>query len=89
MGVSAARKALKAVENAEDIIGIELLCGCQALEFHRPLKASVGSEATLALVRKQVPFRQQDSAVYPDMQAIRGLIREGTLARLLTDLSCQ
>ncbi|KGD74725.1 histidine ammonia-lyase [Tatumella morbirosei] len=89
MGVSAARKALKAVENAEDIIGIELLCGCQALEFHRPLKASVGSEATLALVRKQVPFRQQDTAVYPDMRAVRGLIREGTLARLLTDLSSQ
>ncbi|MBT0719076.1 aromatic amino acid lyase [Rosenbergiella epipactidis] len=89
MGVSAARKALKAVENAEDIIGIELLCGCQALEFHRPLKASMGSEATLALIREQVPFRAQDSALYPDMQAVRFLIRQGTLSRLLTTLSSQ
>ncbi len=87
MGVSAARKALKAVENAEDIIGIELLCGCQALEFHRPLRASLGSEATLALVREVVPFRQQDSAVYPDMQAIRQLIRQGTLTSMLLTLS--
>ncbi|HCE9040982.1 TPA: aromatic amino acid lyase, partial [Klebsiella michiganensis] len=67
MGVAAARKALKAVENAVDIVAIELLCACQALEFHRPLRAAVGSEATLERVRQAVPFRDKDTLLYPDI----------------------
>lgn len=87
MGVSAARKALKAVENAENIIGIELLCGCQAIEFHRPLRGSIGTEATLAMVRKTVPFRQQDTILYPDIHAAREIIRQGDLTKLLKQIS--
>jgi histidine ammonia-lyase len=86
MGVSAARKALKAVENAVDIVAIELLCACQALEFHRPLRAAVGSEATLALVREVVPFREKDTAMYPDMHALRDLIQGGKLSAMLQAL---
>ena len=86
MGVSSARKALKAVENAVDIVAIELLCACQAIEFHRPLRASTGTELTLALVRQQVAFRETDTALYPDMHAVRGLISAGQLSRQLTAL---
>jgi len=89
MGVSAARQALKAVENAVDIVAIELLCACQALEFHRPLRAAVGSEATLALVRRAVPFREKDTALYPDMHALRSLIVEGKLSETLQELCSQ
>lgn len=42
--------------NAVDIVAIELLCACQALEFHRPLRAAVGSEATLERVRQACRF---------------------------------
>ncbi|NIY48980.1 aromatic amino acid lyase [Cedecea colo] len=86
MGVSAARKALKAVENAVDIVAIELLCACQALEFHRPLRAAVGSEATLALVREVVPWREKDTALYPDMHALRDLINRGKLSAMLQEM---
>jgi len=86
MGVSAARKALQGVANAVDIVAIELLCACQALEFHRPLRAAVGSEATLALVRQVVPFREKDTPLYPDMHAVRDLIKAGALSQLLFTL---
>ncbi|WP_437889632.1 HAL/PAL/TAL family ammonia-lyase [Phytobacter sp. V91] len=86
MGVSSARKAIKAVDNAVDIVAIELLCACQAIEFHRPLRASAGTELTLGLVREQVAFREADTALYPDMHAIRDLIAGGTLSRQLCAL---
>ncbi|EHD19994.1 MULTISPECIES: HAL/PAL/TAL family ammonia-lyase [Brenneria] len=86
MGVSAARKALEGIENAVDILAIELLCATQALEFHRPLRASRGSETVLAAVRRQVPFRQQDREMAPDMRAVRDLISGGELLRRLTPI---
>ncbi len=86
MGVSSARKALLGVSNAVDIVAIELLCACQALEFHRPLRASVGSELTLGMVRERVPFRETDTALYPDMHAVRDLIEAGELSRRLCSL---
>ena len=82
MGVAAARKALKAV----DIVAIELLCACQALEFHRPLRAAVGSEATLERVRQAVPFRDKDTLLYPDIHALRALINQGELSAMLQAL---
>ena len=86
MGVASARKALKAVENAVDIVAIELLCACQALEFHRPLRAAVGSEATLERVRQAVPFRDKDTLLYPDIHALRALIHQGELSAMLQAL---
>ncbi len=86
MGVSAARKARQAVANAVDIVAIELLCACRAIEFHRPLRASIGTELTLAQVRKRVAFRETDTALYPDMHAVRDLIASGELSRQLCAL---
>lgn len=86
MGVSSARKALKAVDNAIDIVAIELLCACQALEFHRPLRASLGSEITMATVRKVIPFRVKDTALYQDIHSMRNLIIAGELTEKLCKL---
>ncbi|WAR25105.1 HUTH-like protein [Mya arenaria] len=38
MGGFAARKAVTVVEHVEQVLAIELLCACQAIEFLRPLK---------------------------------------------------
>ncbi|AFE58615.1 HAL/PAL/TAL family ammonia-lyase [Rahnella aceris] len=86
MGVTAARNAIDAVENAIDIVAIEILCATQAVEFHRPLRASAGTETVLSLVREQVAFRQSDEEMYPDMLAIRQLIKQGDILRALTPL---
>ena len=72
--------------NAVDIVAIELLCACQALKFHRPLRAAVGSEATLERVRQAVPFRDKDTLLYPDIHALRALINQGELSAML--LAC-
>ncbi|KQN51769.1 histidine ammonia-lyase [Serratia sp. Leaf50] len=83
MGVTAARNAIDAIENAIDIVAIEILCATQAVEFHRPLRASAGTESVLARVRQRVAFRQSDTEMYPDMLAVRELIQQGDIYQAL------
>lgn len=77
MGVTAARKACKAIDNAFDILSIELLCAAEALEFQRPLRAGRGTEAAYATIRSRVSSRKTDRDMYPDLAAIRKLINDG------------
>ena len=51
MGGYAARKALEVVKHVEQVLAIELLAACQALEFHRPKKTTVPLEEVHALIR--------------------------------------
>ena len=51
MGGFAARKALEVVKHVEQVLAIELLAACQALEFHRPKTTTAPLEAVHKLVR--------------------------------------
>jgi hypothetical protein len=42
MGTTSARHARQALENAEWVVAIELLCAAQGLDFHRPLRPGAG-----------------------------------------------
>ncbi|CDQ97157.1 unnamed protein product, partial [Oncorhynchus mykiss] len=54
MGGWAARKALRVVEHVEQVLAIELLAACQALEFLRLLKSTTPLEKVHELVRSVV-----------------------------------
>ncbi len=54
MGGFAARKALEVVKHVEQVLAIELLAACQALEFHRPKKTTAPLEEVYQLVRTVV-----------------------------------
>ena len=45
MGALAALKARTVVENAAHVVATELVCACQGLEFHRPLRSTPALEA--------------------------------------------
>ena len=47
MGGWSARKALRVVKNLENVLAIELLAACQALEFKRPLRTTEPLEAVI------------------------------------------
>ena len=51
MGGFAARKALEVVKHVEQVLAIELLAACQALEFHRPKTTTAPLEEVYKLVR--------------------------------------
>ncbi|WBA42666.1 histidine ammonia-lyase [Hymenobacter canadensis] len=75
MGANAATKALRVVQNVEQLLGIELLNATQALEFRRPARTSEALEQVVAAFREKVSFVSQDRVLYPDLHAAADFVR--------------
>ncbi len=75
MGTIAARKFRQIVANAENIVSMELLSACQALDLHRPLQPSRPVGKAFAIVRSEVPFAEEDRVFSKDIEKIRNMIR--------------
>ena len=84
MGMTSARKALEVVANTEVCLGIELLCGLQAIDLVG-LAPGKGVAAVHRLVRAQVPFMDQDRFLNPDVEAVCALIRSGAVVAAAED----
>ncbi|WP_327791308.1 aromatic amino acid lyase [Rhizobium herbae] len=80
MGMSAAMQARSASDNLADILSIELICAAQGLEFHKALRPGKGTAAAYDAIRSVVPPRTSDRPMYPELQAVRNLIDDGTLS---------
>jgi histidine ammonia-lyase len=80
MGVTAARKAARAVANTRRILAIELLAACQALEFHRPLQTSAPLEAVYRRLRGRVAAYDDSRPLSPDIEAAAEMVRSGDIA---------
>lgn len=81
-GPRAAAKARRAIELAEQVIAIELLCAAEAIEHHRPLKTGTQLERAHSIIRSHVDRLTDDRPPSPDIAAIVGLIRENAFAKL-------
>jgi histidine ammonia-lyase len=77
MGMTAALKLRQVVENAEMVLGIELMTAAQALEFRLPLKAAVRVEAARARVREFVAPLREDRVLAGDITKLAAAIRGG------------
>lgn len=79
MGTIAARKARQVAGHVETVLAIELLCAAQGMHLRRPLQANRGVEAAVACIREVVPPLEGDRLLYPDIEAVTGLVRSGAL----------
>lgn len=79
MGTISARKARDILENVETVLGIELLCAAEGIDYRRPLTSSPAVEAAHALVREHVPHLDEDRAMHGDIETAAQLIRSGAL----------
>jgi histidine ammonia-lyase len=77
MGMTAALKLRQVVENAEMVLGIELMTAAQALEFRLPLKAALRVEAARARVREFVAPLREDRVLAGDITGMARAIRDG------------
>jgi histidine ammonia-lyase len=82
MGTHAARKARQVLRNAEIVIGIELMCAAQALEFLKPLRPGRRVGDAYMLVRERIAPLGADRVLAPDIDAAAALVRSGALASL-------
>ncbi|MDP2320678.1 MAG: histidine ammonia-lyase [Acidobacteriota bacterium] len=79
MSMHAALKAERALQLVTHVIGIEILCGCQAIDLHAPLSSSEPLMRAHAEVRQQVSMLVDDRPPAPDIEAITKLICNGRL----------
>src|SRR5207253_9861779 len=70
MGMTAALKLRTIVENAENLVAIELLAAAEGLEFRRPLKAGIGVEHAFEILRSIAPRLDGDRALSPDIARV-------------------
>jgi histidine ammonia-lyase len=80
MGVTAARKAARAVANTRRILAVEAIAACQALEFHHPLTTSPPLQAAYNRLRARIPPLERDRVLSPDIEESAEMVRKGVLA---------
>lgn len=81
MGTISARKARAVLENTENVLAIELLCGCQALDLLTHGRPGLGTRQAYRAVREKVPRLDRDRPLSPDIRAIMALIKSGEILR--------
>lgn len=75
MGSNAATKLYRVVRNTERVLAIELFNAAQALEFRRPARSSAALEKIVADFRERVPFVDNDTVMYPHIEAAVQFLR--------------
>ena len=91
MAPIAARKARQILNNVYKIIAIEMIFAAQALDFRfkkfgrknmTPDKFfGKGTAAAYNLIRKHITFMKQDRPIYPDIEKLIALLRNGKILR--------
>ena len=87
MGLTAARKAKRAVANLEYVLAVELMCAAQALEFRKPLQPGRGVRDAYARVRERVRPLDGDRVLTGDIESLRAAIRAGEFATIARSVS--
>jgi histidine ammonia-lyase len=83
MGMTAALKLKRVVDNTRNVLAIEAMAAAQALDFLLPLKTSKRGLAAHAAIRSACPSMQKDRVMYQDFARIADLIASGKLADAL------
>ncbi len=79
MGAWAALKARTVVEYAAHVVATELVCACQGIEFHRPLRSTERLEEQLGRVRAVVPRVEEDRSLAAELAALADQLRSSGL----------
>src|SRR5260370_10295244 len=82
MGVTSAHKLLRILEQAQQIVAIELMCAAQMLEFRKPLKPGKGVERGYERVRSYIPMLEHDRVLAPDINQLTTLVKQGVFASI-------
>lgn len=83
MGTNAALKIQRIIRNTQYVLAIELLLGCQALDFKNGKKPGKGVRAAYDLIRTQVPYIKKDKIMYKFVEKIKELIKNEELRILV------
>jgi histidine ammonia-lyase len=83
MGMHASTKLKRIVENTRNVLAIEAMAACQALDFLAPLKTSKRLQSAYAAVRAVSPTLAKDRIMYGDFARIAQVIAGRRIADCL------
>jgi len=83
MGMTAALKLRRVVDNARNVLAIEAMAAAQALDFVAPLKTGKRGQKAFQEIRSVCPTMDKDRVMYRDFARIADLISGGKLAEVL------
>jgi histidine ammonia-lyase len=83
MGMTAAIKLKRIVENTRNVLAIEAMAVAQAIDFLAPLKTSKRGQAAHAAIRGVCPTVDKDRVMYKDFARIAELIGSGKVAEVI------
>ena len=83
MGMTAALKLKRIIDNTRNVLAIEAMAVAQALDFLAPLKSSKLGQRAHAAIRSVCPTMEKDRVMYNDLSRIADLIAGGKIADAL------
>jgi histidine ammonia-lyase len=83
MGMTAALKLKRIIENTRNAMAIEAMAAAQALDFVAPLKTGKRGLEAYAAIRSVCPTMDKDRVMYQDFARIADLIASGRVAEVL------
>jgi histidine ammonia-lyase len=83
MGMTAANKLRRIVDNTRNVLAIEAMAVAQAIDFLAPLKTSKRGQAAHAAIRSVCPIVDKDRVMYKDFARIAELIASGKVAEVV------
>ncbi|MGH7607145.1 MAG: aromatic amino acid lyase, partial [Gemmatimonadales bacterium] len=81
MSMAAGLKAVRALDLARDVLAVELLCACQAIDLLAPLTTSTPLARVHGMIRRRVPTLDDDRPPSRDLAEITRLVASGDLER--------
>lgn len=85
MGTIAARKAREIIKHVQYVLGVELICAAQAVDFKDSGLLGDGSSKAYETLRNKVTFMESDRIIYPDMDNAAEIISSGELVRAVEE----
>jgi len=83
MAAHGARRLERMNRNLNTIIGVELMCAAQGVEFRAPLQTSPQLVKALSVLRKQVASLKDDRYMAEDIEAASNIVADGELPTAL------
>ena len=74
MAAHGARRLLRMTTNLNYILGVELMCAAQGVEFRQPLATSKPLQSVMARLRQDVKTIDTDRYLAPDLEAAKALV---------------
>lgn len=83
MAAHGARRLTRMVENLNYILGVELLCAAQGVEFRAPLVTSTPLQQVITRLRADIPTLAEDRYMAPELEASKQLVADGAILQVV------